>query len=1479
MSEDIGLHARLTADSGNTASVMDQFLNKLIQLEQEAKLLKQSQREIEKELDNATKKYGENSQQVKRLRDDLNDNYRGQKQLKDEIKQVNSAIKQQTDEYAKNAKQAENVVSGTERIKNGINMIKAAILGYAGKTLFDALIGDNARFEQYITSFEVMLGSYEEANRMMDDLNDFAAKTPFELTDVTKSAQLLLNYGVAQDEVITKMQQLGDVSQGSADKMNRVALAYGQMVAKQKVTGEELRQMTEAGVPITQALADALDVTTAKLSEMVEKGEVGIPDLNQALEQLTSEGGKFFGMMDKQSQTAMGLFSTLKDNISMFARDVGEESFEYLKSKLQEVMDEISQMRDSGELDAIASDIGEDIAGIIRVSMNFVEILFQIKDYLLAGAVAFGTYKVAVATITPIISGLNTVSNLYGIITGKNVVLKNLETGATTVCTAAKAAEITATNNAMVAQSGLNAVMSANPIGLVATAIGLLVGGLTLYNTTVGQATEKTISMGEKAAETSNELLKLYSQYEALADVSDRTTEQENKFKSVQEELISKLGEKGKALQSLTKDTDTYRDALEKATMAELERQRATITAGAEAAGKELEDSAKTAIGGQKRIYADDEYASMLSGTLGKYRNEGEEYYYAPFEDREEILQFYSDLQQAQIDLTNEYNRLKQAGQEAEAEALLQSKTYSGVTDVLNDLTESVDSYIQMKTEEALINELMKSGMPETTEEYEKLKQSVFEATGANEDFQQNINQIVASNFPQFASSADLAAESLDGMSDSTDGASDKLTGLSKELDKMVSKYETVKSAQDEFKESGTLTASTLGDIIGKYPEMDEAVSKYIAGLIDEQTLLNQLGDYYKTDEENYKNLVLSKVYKSEEFAKILHNSCAEKIDELAKLYEIDLKNFKSLAEAKGEIEKQLLRGLTGYWEAYYNATTNDLNLSFEERNAMENDPHGAAFLKQAEVAISAIDRLNNIALDTIDIKLPSTSFSSYTPKKSSGGSSKSNSSSQDAEQERKELVKAYEESVSELIRLDERWNNQRKLRGEISEQDYLRNLGNRADTYRKFADEVLTLDYMTEEEKAELRKEYLEKAEDLDDEYLKTFQSMQEEEKQAALESINERREASEEWIEHQRKEGNYDEVIAGIERVKAYMKEYYEQGILSAKEYNKAIKELDSDIYNAKRDKFDAWLQDAESYRNDREFYNDWGDDSEEDFFNRVITKIEQAKNAGIITAQEYYSYLSQYTKELYSLGMEEMESYIKKEEERLKEKYQKQMEMQKEAINQENELRQQQFDEELERLDELKRKREEQQEDEDDNLKMERLRNKLEYEVDEDNRKALQKEIDKLQESIDDKMFNRDIERQREKIQQAKEEEAQIAQEKIDNITRYYEQKMSGINIANEILRNINPQDFVGIGNIIGDNISKGIQSKIDGLVRSFRETLREIAGDDNYLSNNSVPVGQTKSTSYTINQKIYGVSTPYQQNLAARKLIDSIEKGVF
>lgn len=108
--------------------------------------------------------------------------------------------------------------------------------------------------------------------------------------------------------------------------------------------------MTEAGVPLVEELSKVLNISTSELSGMIEKGQVGIPELNKALESMTSQGGKFFGMLEKQSQTMTGMLSTLSDNANIFARKVGEESFEYLKGELNDLMATVNEMSESGAL-------------------------------------------------------------------------------------------------------------------------------------------------------------------------------------------------------------------------------------------------------------------------------------------------------------------------------------------------------------------------------------------------------------------------------------------------------------------------------------------------------------------------------------------------------------------------------------------------------------------------------------------------------------------------------------------------------------------------------------------------------------------------------------------------------------------------------------------------------------------------------------------------------------------------------------------------------------------------------------------------------------------------------------------------------------------------------------------------------------------------------------------------------------------------
>lgn len=121
-----------------------------------------------------------------------------------------------------------------------ITAVGTAIVGLAASA-----IKYNTSMEQYQTSFEVMTGSAEKAVEVMENLKKVGASTPFEFEDLAKATQLLMNYGFSADEAQEKLMMLGDISQGSAEKMQRIATAYGQMSSAGKVQLEDIKQMIE----------------------------------------------------------------------------------------------------------------------------------------------------------------------------------------------------------------------------------------------------------------------------------------------------------------------------------------------------------------------------------------------------------------------------------------------------------------------------------------------------------------------------------------------------------------------------------------------------------------------------------------------------------------------------------------------------------------------------------------------------------------------------------------------------------------------------------------------------------------------------------------------------------------------------------------------------------------------------------------------------------------------------------------------------------------------------------------------------------------------------------------------------------------------------------------------------------------------------------------------------------------------------------
>lgn len=231
--------------------------------------------------------------------------------------------------------------------KGGLSVLTGAIGSVTAALGAGAAAGVkyNASIETYQTSFEVMTGSAEKAAEVIDRLKKVGAETPFELPDLADTTQLLMNYGLTADEAMDKMMMLGDISQGSADKMSRIAMAYGQMSSAGKVQLEDIKQMIEAGFNPLQEISESTGESMASLYDRISKGTISVDEITASMQRATAEGGKYYQSMEKQSQTFSGLISTLKDNAQQLLGEVVQPiSDSMVSTLLPAAIDSINQM-------------------------------------------------------------------------------------------------------------------------------------------------------------------------------------------------------------------------------------------------------------------------------------------------------------------------------------------------------------------------------------------------------------------------------------------------------------------------------------------------------------------------------------------------------------------------------------------------------------------------------------------------------------------------------------------------------------------------------------------------------------------------------------------------------------------------------------------------------------------------------------------------------------------------------------------------------------------------------------------------------------------------------------------------------------------------------------------------------------------------------------------------------------------------------
>lgn len=291
--------------------------------------------------------------------------------------------------------------------------------------------------EQTNVAFSLLVGNETKAAQMLGKITDMAAATPFGKMDLVKNAQTMINFGVATDKVLPLLRQLGDISGGNAERLSGLSLVMGQVAAAGKMQGQDLMQFINAGFNPLRELSVMTGKSYEKLQDMMSKGRITYENVAAAVAHATGEGGKFNGMMERQSQTVGGKFSTVMDNI----RENAINMFDQIRSPLSDLLDTVNTSL------PIIFGVVNRLFGILSAGIRFV---MQFRQELLLVAAVIGTAW--------------TVTKAY---TTALLVYHGVQT-AITVATKAWTA----------AQWLLNIAMNANPIGVVVAVIGVLAGAV-----------------------------------------------------------------------------------------------------------------------------------------------------------------------------------------------------------------------------------------------------------------------------------------------------------------------------------------------------------------------------------------------------------------------------------------------------------------------------------------------------------------------------------------------------------------------------------------------------------------------------------------------------------------------------------------------------------------------------------------------------------------------------------------------------------------------------------------------------------------------------------------------------------------------------------------------------------------------------------------------------------------------------------------
>lgn len=431
---------------------------------------------------------------------------------------------------------------------NGLKQTMGAYVSLLGaKTLATNIREVTAEFELQKVALTAILQDKAKADMLFSQVVDLAVKSPFQIKEMVSFTKQLAAYRINTEDLYDTTRRLADVSSGLGVEMSRIILAYGQVSAASVLRGQEVRQFTEAGIPLIQLLAEKFEelngkaVTTGEVFELISQRKVSFEMVKEVFEDMTNAGGIFYDMQAKQADTLFGVYSNLKDAWDVAFNEIGREN--------------LSLMKGIGEA---LTDLGENWRTLESVLVTAAASLSAYKIALLLSASSTNT--LTVATARQIVADRARLSQSPALITsilGQSNASKLASFNAN-ILAISKARLATANNIVTRSFYRLTTAMLTNPYIALLAGVTALVVGMYSFSDAAVSVDERIDRLNKSVANftsSSSKVDDLISSYDSLSDVVNRTESQQKKLNAVVRELaklypeaVAKVDEYGTAL-------------------------------------------------------------------------------------------------------------------------------------------------------------------------------------------------------------------------------------------------------------------------------------------------------------------------------------------------------------------------------------------------------------------------------------------------------------------------------------------------------------------------------------------------------------------------------------------------------------------------------------------------------------------------------------------------------------------------------------------------------------------------------------------------------------------------------------------------------------------------------------------------------------------------------------------------------------------